>query len=159
MRTEEFLSRLRHGFSRMEGISLSVRNDQACPHFQITSPLGNTPSIEGYYCESGDSFIQVSHSGREEFTGNERSAEKFLELIQQVVDIISRRGCVEQRWVNSNGEVKRSVIDLQLREAKIAYRLGKAPHFWQVGLTPSAKRFAPFLSENWGDKNWGDRRN
>jgi hypothetical protein len=145
MTAEQFLTKLGSSIPQMGVVSLSVHDEQPCPQFEITSSLRDTAFIKGYYCESGDSFIQVSCSGREEFTGNEKSAEKFLELIKRVVDVLSCNGCLEKRWITSRGEVKRSVIDLPLR--KTAYRLGKAPHFWQVGLTLTTKRFLPFLPE------------
>ena len=144
MTTERFLIELRNGISRIGGVSLSVNGKQACPSFEITSLIGDAAFVKGYYCESGDSFIQIASSGREEYTGNERSAQKFLELINQVVEVLSSQGCLEKRWTNSSGEVRRSVIDLSLPET--TYRLGKAPHFWQVGLKLSIQRFPPLLA-------------
>ena len=146
MTPEQFLTRLRISVSGKRTIALSVRDEQAWPHFEITGQPADTPSVKGYYCESGDSFIQVGSSGREEFTGSEEAAEKFVELIGQILDVLSRHGCLEKRWTTSRGEVKRSVIDLALKQGRTTYRLGKAPHFWQVGLTLSTKHFLPFES-------------
>lgn len=82
MSPEQFLEKLKRQLSQRNNVSLQIDEAGQCPHFRISGSLNDTATIKGYYCESGDSFIQVAHSGREEFTNDELSAERFLKLIE-----------------------------------------------------------------------------
>jgi hypothetical protein len=147
MRDEQFSSELRKRIQNSTGVSLSTYDEQACLGFKTTTPVDDAPCIKGYYCELGDSFIQISFSGREEFTNGEPSAERFLGLIEEIVQALTYQGCVETQWISSGGKVRRSIIDLALRGRDAPYRLGKAPLFW-IGLRPVIKQFAPLLARS-----------
>ena len=144
MTPEEFIERLRESISRKEGFSISVHVEGTWPYFEIASPLENTATISGCYCDSGDSFIRVSFSAREEFTRGEQSAARFLELVQEVTHVVGNQGCAEQQWITAKGEVRKSVIDLQLPR-RGTYRLGKSPKFWQRNLRLVRKDFFPLM--------------
>jgi hypothetical protein len=141
---EQFLHKLRECLSGVERLSVSINDDTPCPRFEIKSSLNNTAPINGYYCESGDSFIQVASSGREEFTGDEVSALRFLERILDIVNVLTNQGCAEKQWSTFDGRPVRSVVDLHLAQDRKTYRLGKPPHFWQRGLEEHVRQFAPF---------------
>jgi hypothetical protein len=145
MTNEQFLHKLREHMADREGLLFSVCDSKPCAEFEIRSPVKNTAYVKGYYCEAGDSFIQVSFSGREELTNDESSAKRFLDLIEEILSVLTDHGCLEKQWTASDGKVKRSTMDFHLPKSGVSYSLGKAPHFWQKGLTFGAKKFLPFL--------------
>ena len=143
MTPERFLSKLRESIAKLNYISLSVEDNQPCPQFEIRSSLKGTAIIKGYYCELGDSFIQISHSGREEFTNNDESAATFLSLIEDIVRLLAVNGFTEKQWLDPNGQVKRSLVELPLSGRRQVYRLGKRPKFLQGRLKLTEHKFPP----------------
>jgi len=146
MTAEHFTEKLESLLSGVEGVSLKINDAQACPHFEIAG-TDNVPIVQGYYCESGDSFIQVGLSGREAFTNDDASALRFLTLIRDIVHEVGYHGCTEKRWAASDGKIRRSAIKLPLSGSK-AFGLGQSPHFWQIGLKPSTEQLGPFLTKS-----------
>ena len=144
MTADQFVDKLRKNIPNTEHRLLSVDDDLPCPRFEIKSTRHKTAAITGYYCESGDGFIQVSFSGREEYTGNEQSSEAFLELLERITQVLSHDGCYEKQWVTVRGEVRRAIIELRFTGNNATYRLGKPPHFWQGGLAAISVCFLPF---------------
>jgi hypothetical protein len=145
---ETFVKRLESELCNVGSISISVNNQGVWPSFEISSRSPHTVKMTGFYT-AGNSYLQISHSGREEFTGDEPSSERFLELIKRIVDVLAEQGCVEKQWTTSSGVVKRSTMELPVSRPgalphNAVYHLGKSPHFWQMGLRLSEKRFLPF---------------
>jgi|SRR5579863_3526018 len=146
---EQFVNMLTSEFNGISSIEVCIDNSQTWPRFKITGRNPNTASITGFYSSPGNSYLQISLSGREEFTGNKSSSERFLWLIKQIVNVLIEQGCIEKRWTSADGQVKKSTIELSIYKAQAShdiglYHLGKAPHFWQRSLGLSIKRFAPY---------------
>jgi len=146
---EQFVDMITRDLGEVRYIRISVNKDQACPRFEIAGQVRGTTDVTGFYCPVGNSYLQVSHSGREEFTGSRPSSERFMRLIKNIVSVLAERGCVEKQWRTAAGELKKSVISLPIQRAEAirhrdVYHLGKAPHFWERGLISSEKRFEPF---------------
>jgi hypothetical protein len=121
--------------------SLRVESEQRWPHFNISSDRGGTPSVQGYFVESGTSFWQISNSGREVFTGDFSSSTRFIEEIRTVIQVLRTEGCIETRWSENSGKVVRSIIRIEGLGSEIIF--GKAPHFWS-DLIEEKIRFEPF---------------
>ena len=92
-----FLEGLNELSSRTPHIVFSINGDLPCPSFELTDSTGAMAPVKGYYCESGDSFIQVSFSGREEFTKRKVGAKRFLDLIRDILYVLKSKGCLEKQ--------------------------------------------------------------
>lgn len=146
---ETFVEMLKSRLGSIRSIDISVNNDGVWPSFEIAGRAPGTAKITGFYCTPGISYLQVCHSGREEFTGNKLSSEHFLELITKIVNVLAEQGCIEKQWTTGSGEVKRSTVELPISRPgalrpRPEYHLGKPPRFWQRGLRLAEKRFLPF---------------
>jgi hypothetical protein len=145
---EMFVKTLESELCNIGPINISVNNEGVWPSFEVNGREPDTPKITGFYT-SGNSYLRISHSGREEFTGDTSSSERFLELIKRIVTVLAEQGCVEKQWRTSSGEVKKSTIELPVSRPGAlrhdgVYHLGKPPHFWQTGLRLTEKRYRPF---------------
>jgi len=144
MTAEQFVSALKSSMSELDSVSLKIQDAGTWPHFEIAGGLAGEAFVQGHYCE-GECYLQVGLSSREEFIKHEASANEFLTLIRQIVQEIGHHGCVEKRWLNANGQIICSQVQLSLSGSKV-YTLGKRPHFWNTGLKLTTKRFEPFTA-------------
>jgi hypothetical protein len=139
----DFINRLRH-ICQSEGadsLVLNVDDSKTWPHFCISCKRENAAIVRGYYVENGESFWQISESGREVFTGDASSSEAFLEDVHAVIHILVTSGCTETKWKRKNGRLVRSLICIRANGKEMIF--GKPPSFWQRMLVKEQRAFVP----------------
>ena len=146
--SEEFISELRNTCSSINSrhgqnaIATLIDNTGTWPHFEIRGTHSRTPVVSGYFVERSDSFLQISTSGTEIFTGNRAQAAFFLKQITAVLEALAVSGCVETTWrEDAKKPPCRSLIKLQTSLGVLIF--GQAP-FWRKTLNVEQVIFEPY---------------
>lgn len=125
---------------------LNVDETNTWPHFTLAGKreggLGLT--IKGHFVEGGTSYWQISDSGRETFTGNNRSCTDFVGDIRAVVRVLVVSGCTETRWTDDNGVLVNAMIAIEIGSKTIIF--GDTPAFWRRSLMENSIEYPPYRS-------------
>lgn len=123
---------------------LNIDETGIWPHFTMTGTREGTPAIKGHFVEGGTSYWQIGDSGREVFTGDDRSCVDFITEIRTVVHVLVVTGCTEIRWINQAGLLINAMIAIEVGSRKILF--GDTPAFWKSGLIKNSIVYPPYRS-------------